>query len=184
MAVAESLGRRVAERGGAALVIDYGQVGGEGRRGGMRCRVLGRWGKPRQCVTNEFFVSVLCLTPGSNPSLSSEQPACLPIRHPQPLTAVPLPPPLPSAAVSAPASCLLTLPCHAPSLLLIFPYTRLAKPCPHITSPLLSRPVLPLPQDGPYTSSLQAIRRHQFVSLLEQPGTADLSNRVDYSALR
>ncbi|KAL4437198.1 hypothetical protein ABPG75_004337 [Micractinium tetrahymenae] len=39
-------------------------------------------------------------------------------------------------------------------------------------------------QDGPYEASLQAIRRHEFVGLLEQPGSADLSNRVDYSALR
>lgn len=39
-------------------------------------------------------------------------------------------------------------------------------------------------QDAPYQSSLQAIRRHEFVGLLEQPGSADLSNRVDYSALR
>ena len=43
--------------------------------------------------------------------------------------------------------------------------------------------LLPL-QDGPYPSSLQAIKRHEFTGLLEQPGTADLSNRVDYSALR
>lgn len=39
-------------------------------------------------------------------------------------------------------------------------------------------------QDAPYEASLQAIRRHEFVGLLEQPGSADLSNRVDYSALR
>ncbi len=39
-------------------------------------------------------------------------------------------------------------------------------------------------QDGPYQSSLQAISRHQFVGLLESPGQADISNRVDYSALR
>jgi SAM-dependent MidA family methyltransferase len=43
--------------------------------------------------------------------------------------------------------------------------------------------LLPL-QDAPYEASLQAIRRHEFVGLLEQPGSADLSNRVDYSALR
>lgn len=43
---------------------------------------------------------------------------------------------------------------------------------------------LPAPQDGPYQSSLQAIRQHEFVGLLEQPGSADLSSRVDYSALR
>ncbi|PRW58511.1 NADH dehydrogenase [ubiquinone] complex assembly factor 7 [Chlorella sorokiniana] len=39
-------------------------------------------------------------------------------------------------------------------------------------------------QDGPYETSLQAIRQHEFVGLLEQPGSADLSSRVDYSALR
>ncbi|EFN59277.1 hypothetical protein CHLNCDRAFT_8390, partial [Chlorella variabilis] len=39
-------------------------------------------------------------------------------------------------------------------------------------------------QDAPYEASLQAIRQHQFVGLLEGPGGADISNRVDYSALR
>lgn len=39
-------------------------------------------------------------------------------------------------------------------------------------------------QDGPYEASLQAIRQHKFVGLLEEPGSADLSVRVDYSALR
>jgi NADH dehydrogenase [ubiquinone] 1 alpha subcomplex assembly factor 7 len=39
-------------------------------------------------------------------------------------------------------------------------------------------------QDAPYEGSLQAIARHKFVGLLEQPGTADLSARVDFDALR
>ena len=39
-------------------------------------------------------------------------------------------------------------------------------------------------QDRPYEASLQAIRQHKFVGLLEQPGSADLSARVDFSALR
>jgi NADH dehydrogenase [ubiquinone] 1 alpha subcomplex assembly factor 7 len=39
-------------------------------------------------------------------------------------------------------------------------------------------------QDGPYEASLQAIRQHKFVGLLEEPGTADLSARVDFAALR
>ncbi|KAK9807683.1 hypothetical protein WJX72_005978 [[Myrmecia] bisecta] len=39
-------------------------------------------------------------------------------------------------------------------------------------------------QEGPYAASLQAIRSHKFVSLLEQPGKADLSARVDFGALR
>jgi hypothetical protein len=39
-------------------------------------------------------------------------------------------------------------------------------------------------QDAPYESSLQAIRRHAFVPLLQAPGIADISNRVDFSALR
>lgn len=39
-------------------------------------------------------------------------------------------------------------------------------------------------QDGPYAASLQAIRRHRFVGLLDAPGTADLSARVDFDALR
>lgn len=39
-------------------------------------------------------------------------------------------------------------------------------------------------QDGPYPESLAAIRDHKFVSLLEQPGSADLSAHVDFAALR
>ena len=39
-------------------------------------------------------------------------------------------------------------------------------------------------QDRPYSSSLQAIRQHGFVHLLSSPGHADLSCRVDFSALR
>ena len=39
-------------------------------------------------------------------------------------------------------------------------------------------------QDAPYAASLQAIARHTFVGLLETPGAADLSARVDFSALR
>lgn len=39
-------------------------------------------------------------------------------------------------------------------------------------------------QDAPYPASLQAIREHAFVGLLEQPGSADLSARVDFDALR
>ena len=35
-----------------------------------------------------------------------------------------------------------------------------------------------------YETSLQAIRQHSFVGLLEQPGSADLSAHVDFSALR
>ena len=35
-----------------------------------------------------------------------------------------------------------------------------------------------------YETSLQAIRQHGFVGLLEQPGSADLSAHVDFSALR
>ena len=57
-----------------------------------------------------------------------------------------------------------------------------ATPYP-LACPLLLPPPLLL-QDGPYPASLQAIKRHEFTGLLEQPGTADLSNRVDYSALR
>lgn len=39
-------------------------------------------------------------------------------------------------------------------------------------------------QDGPYGASLAAISKHRFTGLLESPGTADLSARVDFSALR
>lgn len=39
-------------------------------------------------------------------------------------------------------------------------------------------------QDGPYGSSLLAIQKHKFTGLLEMPGTADISARVDFSALR
>ncbi len=39
-------------------------------------------------------------------------------------------------------------------------------------------------RDRPYTDSLTAIRNHKGVHVLSQPGTADLSAWVDYSALR
>jgi NADH dehydrogenase [ubiquinone] 1 alpha subcomplex assembly factor 7 len=39
-------------------------------------------------------------------------------------------------------------------------------------------------QAGPYSSSLQAIRRHRLAGLLEAPGLADLSAWVDFQALR
>ena len=39
-------------------------------------------------------------------------------------------------------------------------------------------------RDAPYPDSLQAIREHSFVHLLSQPGLADLSAHVDFSALR
>jgi NADH dehydrogenase [ubiquinone] 1 alpha subcomplex assembly factor 7 len=39
-------------------------------------------------------------------------------------------------------------------------------------------------RDAPYGSSLQAIREHRFVPILERPGEADLSARVDFAALR
>lgn len=35
-----------------------------------------------------------------------------------------------------------------------------------------------------YAASLQAIKQHQFCGLLEQPGLADLSAHVDFSAIR
>ncbi|KFM25308.1 Ubiquitin-conjugating enzyme E2 27 [Auxenochlorella protothecoides] len=38
--------------------------------------------------------------------------------------------------------------------------------------------------DGPYEASLAAIARHRFRPLLQAPGSADLSARVDFSALR
>ena len=39
-------------------------------------------------------------------------------------------------------------------------------------------------RDGPYSDSLAAIRKHRFVNVFDLPGTADLSARVDFSALR
>ena len=39
-------------------------------------------------------------------------------------------------------------------------------------------------QNGPYQNSLQAIRNHEFVGILDSPGTADLSARVDFDALK
>lgn len=39
-------------------------------------------------------------------------------------------------------------------------------------------------RDALYDASLQALRRHAQVDPLERPGTADLSSRVDFSALR
>lgn len=39
-------------------------------------------------------------------------------------------------------------------------------------------------RNRPYPASLQAIRQHKFCGLLEQPGHADLSAHVDFSAIR
>lgn len=39
-------------------------------------------------------------------------------------------------------------------------------------------------REGPLGDSLQAIRRHEFVDLLDDPGGADLSAHVDFGALR
>ena len=39
-------------------------------------------------------------------------------------------------------------------------------------------------RNAPYPDSLQAIREHSFVHMLSQPGHADLSAHVDFSALR
>ena len=39
-------------------------------------------------------------------------------------------------------------------------------------------------RDAPYPDSLQDIREHSFVHMLSQPGLADLSGHVDFSALR
>jgi hypothetical protein len=39
-------------------------------------------------------------------------------------------------------------------------------------------------KDGPYSDSLMAIRQHQGVHALSQPGSADLSAWVDFGALR
>eukprot|EP00741_Cyanophora_paradoxa_P003512 tig00000711_g3410.t1 len=39
-------------------------------------------------------------------------------------------------------------------------------------------------EDGPQSDSLRAIRRHGFVDALSEPGEADLSANVDFSALR
>ena len=39
-------------------------------------------------------------------------------------------------------------------------------------------------RDGPYRDSLAGIRQHALVDVLEQPGTADLSARVDFDAVR
>ncbi|KAL3144498.1 hypothetical protein ABBQ32_004236 [Trebouxia sp. C0010 RCD-2024] len=39
-------------------------------------------------------------------------------------------------------------------------------------------------RNRPYPASLQAIRQHKFCGLLEQPGRADLSAHVDFSAIR
>eukprot|EP00004_Rigifila_ramosa_P025016 TRINITY_DN7380_c0_g1_i1.p1 TRINITY_DN7380_c0_g1~~TRINITY_DN7380_c0_g1_i1.p1 ORF type:complete len:452 (-),score=85.89 TRINITY_DN7380_c0_g1_i1:10-1260(-) len=38
-------------------------------------------------------------------------------------------------------------------------------------------------QYGPYSASLQAIRKHEFVDIFDQPGTADLSAYVDFRAI-
>lgn len=39
-------------------------------------------------------------------------------------------------------------------------------------------------RDRPYPASLAAIRGHSFVNMLSQPGLADLSAHVDFSAVR
>ena len=39
-------------------------------------------------------------------------------------------------------------------------------------------------RNRPYPATLQAIKQHQFCGLLEQPGSADLSAHVDFSAIR
>ncbi len=39
-------------------------------------------------------------------------------------------------------------------------------------------------QNGPYPSSLQAIRQHKAADPLSQPGLSDLSAWVDFSSLR
>ncbi len=39
-------------------------------------------------------------------------------------------------------------------------------------------------RDQPYADSLQAIKDHSFVPVLSQPGLADLSAHVDFSALK
>ena len=39
-------------------------------------------------------------------------------------------------------------------------------------------------RNRPYPASLQAIRQHKFCGLLEQPGLADLSAHVDFTAIR
>lgn len=39
-------------------------------------------------------------------------------------------------------------------------------------------------EDGIVSDSLQAIRKHQFVPVLDRPGSADLSAHVDFAALR
>ena len=39
-------------------------------------------------------------------------------------------------------------------------------------------------RNRPYPASLQAIRQHKFCGLLEQPGLADLSAHIDFSAIR
>lgn len=39
-------------------------------------------------------------------------------------------------------------------------------------------------RDKPYADSLQAIKDHHFVPVLSQPGLADLSAHVDFSALK
>lgn len=44
--------------------------------------------------------------------------------------------------------------------------------------------VLDYGRDSAYPASARAIRKHEFVDLLEQPGVADLSTHVDFSGLR
>lgn len=39
-------------------------------------------------------------------------------------------------------------------------------------------------QDGVVSDSLQAIRKHKFVHILDEPGTADLSAYVDFASIR
>lgn len=44
--------------------------------------------------------------------------------------------------------------------------------------------VLDYGRDSAYPASARAIRKHEFVDLLQQPGDADLSTHVDFSGLR
>ena len=119
MALAEALAQRVAQHGGAALIVDYGQVG-RGRGSAVE------WGALQVGQVKWSFHGA-----------ARSRHAALPPPRPRP--------------------------------------THPSPPCPRCGCAV---------QDAPYEASLQAIKRHEFVGLLEQPGDADLSNRVDYSALR
>jgi hypothetical protein len=141
MALAEALARRVEQHGGAALIIDYGQVAQACPLGAGCARLALRVGPDSQRL-----------------------PALLPWRALATLGGV----------VQGPA-CTALLPL-SPLLHILASYSA----CPPPPPP----PTQYTPQDAPYESSLQAIRRHAFVPLLQAPGIADISNRVDFSALR